>query len=74
MMTHCGHCGGRGFVLRNSYDQEGRARGEDERHITCEYCGGAGACEDGHTLDAARETPAADPADVARERSRGFRG
>lgn len=66
MASTCGFCGGRGIVLRNAYDGEGRARSEDERRTTCEYCGGAGVCEDGHRLMAARETPPADPADVAR--------
>jgi hypothetical protein len=62
----CGFCGGRGTVLRNSYDREGRARSEDERRAACEYCGGTGACEDGHKLLPARESPPADPADLKR--------
>lgn len=65
-MQTCGFCNGRGIVLRNSYDMEGRARSEDERPMTCEYCGGSGVCEDGHNLLPAVESPPADPADVAR--------
>lgn len=66
MMTVCGFCCGRGWVMINSYDREGRARSEQERRHTCEYCHGAGQCDDGHKLLPATETPPADPADVAR--------
>lgn len=62
----CGFCSGRGYVLANAYDQEGRARSEDERPTTCEYCGGSGQCEDGGKLLPTRESPPADPRDVAR--------
>jgi hypothetical protein len=65
-MTTCGHCGGRGWVLRASYDMEGRARPEGERRVACEYCAGAGACSQGHMLLPASETAPADPDDVAR--------
>lgn len=66
MLATCGFCGGRGYVLRNAYDHEGRARDEDERQATCAYCAGAGQCEDGHKLLAAVESPPADPSDLER--------
>jgi len=48
------------------YDGEGRARSEDERRTVCEYCGGTGACDRGAELLPVKESPPADPADLAR--------
>ena len=66
MLSTCGFCSGRGIVLANAYNREGRARSEEERRTICEYCNGEGVCDRGDELLPAKETPPADPADLAR--------
>lgn len=48
MLTTCGSCGGRGWVLGPAYDREGRAQEPPRRW--CEHCNGNGACESGDIL------------------------
>lgn len=46
--TTCGFCNGTGRALTRAYDREGRA--QEQRSITCEYCGGDGVTEGGDGL------------------------
>ena len=63
-LTTCGFCTGRGYVLRNAYDPDGRARTEDERQSVCEYCDGSGYCADGDRLLPVVESAPADAEDL----------
>lgn len=61
MNETCGYCNGTGQIDGRLYDGEGRAI--PARKLTCEYCGGAGTCEDGgKLLGAATHTPTAEHA------------
>jgi hypothetical protein len=53
-IEHCGYCDGRGRVPGPRYDREGRRRDDWPDTIRCEYCGGAGECEEGSKLIPAR--------------------
>ena len=46
----CGYCNGTGRVPGPRYDRDGRRRDDWPAMITCEYCGGAGGCAEGHKL------------------------
>jgi hypothetical protein len=57
LMEPCGFCSGRGFVYGSMYDDHGYQRHDEPPQVTCEYCGGSGACVDGGLL-----LPATQPA------------
>lgn len=49
-MDTCGYCGGRGWILGSMYGRDGRKDHDEPPRIVCEYCGGAGYCEEGEKL------------------------
>ena len=53
MTQTCRYCAGLGWVLGNCYDNHGAKRHAEPPRIICEYCDGAGQCEDGNKLLAA---------------------
>jgi hypothetical protein len=64
----CGFCGGSGKVPGPTHDREGRQRRDWPERIVCEYCGGAGVCEEGSKLLPAR--PGVFHSTPAKERSK----
>jgi DnaJ-class molecular chaperone len=51
----CGFCLGSGRVPGPKYDRLGNHRPEWPDQVSCEYCGGAGQCEEGSKLLPARK-------------------
>lgn len=46
----CGYCSGRGWVYGRRHDNHGYQRHESPPQVSCEYCGGSGACDHGQKL------------------------
>lgn len=46
----CGYCGGNGWVWGNTHDRFGYRIHDEPPRVTCEYCGGSGACAQGSLL------------------------
>ncbi len=49
-METCGYCDGRGWIFGNTHDCEGRQVHDSPPQVACEYCNGAGECDDGNKL------------------------
>lgn len=66
METTCGFCGGTGCVARPPHDAYGY-RPDLAGEQTCEYCDGAGVCEDGNMLE--QQRPVSQASDEDRQRA-----